>query len=82
MSPHGAETPFGVTPRMKAYNVAAIFQIGMATFDNTFIFMPLAEAQTFFNYDGQANVIEVYRRRSRQYRRDAAGDRARRSSGR
>ncbi|MBV8440951.1 MAG: lipoprotein-releasing ABC transporter permease subunit [Hyphomicrobiales bacterium] len=60
MSPHGAETPFGVTPRMKAYTVAAIFQIGMATFDNTFIFMPLAEAQTFFNYDGQANVIEVY----------------------
>ncbi len=60
MSPHGAETPFGVTPRMKAYSVAAIFQIGMATFDNTFIFMPLAEAQTFFNYDGQANVIEVY----------------------
>jgi lipoprotein-releasing system permease protein len=45
---------------MKAYTVAAIFQIGMATFDNTFIFMPLAEAQTFFNYDGQANVIEVY----------------------
>jgi lipoprotein-releasing system permease protein len=60
MSPHGAETPFGITPRMKAYTVAAIFQIGMATFDNTFIFMPLAEAQTFFNYDGQANVIEVY----------------------
>ncbi len=60
MAPHGAETPFGVTPRMKAYTVAAIFQIGMATFDNTFIFMPLAEAQTFFNDEGQANVIEVY----------------------
>jgi lipoprotein-releasing system permease protein len=60
MAPHGAETPFGVTPRMKAYTIAAIFQIGMATFDNTFIFMPLAEAQTFFNDEGQANVIEVY----------------------
>jgi lipoprotein-releasing system permease protein len=60
IAPHGAETPFGVTPRMKAYTVAAIFQIGMATFDNTFIFMPLAEAQTFFNDEGQANVIEVY----------------------
>ncbi len=60
IAPHGAETPFGVTPRMKAYTVAAIFQIGMATFDNTFIFMPLAEAQTFFNYEAQANVIEVY----------------------
>jgi lipoprotein-releasing system permease protein len=60
IAPHGAETPFGVTPRMKAYAVAAIFQIGMSTFDNTFIFMPLAEAQTFFNSEGQANVIEVY----------------------
>jgi lipoprotein-releasing system permease protein len=60
MAPHGAETPFGVTPRMKTYTVAAIFQIGMATFDNTFIFMPLAEAQTFFNDEGQANVIEVF----------------------
>jgi lipoprotein-releasing system permease protein len=60
IAPHGAETPFGVTPRMKTYTVAAIFQIGMATFDNTFIFMPLAEAQTFFNDEGQANVIEVF----------------------
>jgi len=60
IAPHGAETPFGVTPRMKSYPVSAIFQIGMSTFDNTFIFMPLAEAQTFFNLDGQANVIEVY----------------------
>jgi lipoprotein-releasing system permease protein len=60
IAPHGAETPFGVTPRMKSYTVAAIFQIGMTTFDNTFIFMPLPEAQTFFNSDGQASVIEVY----------------------
>jgi len=32
----------------------------MATFDNTFVFMPLAEAQAYFNLDGQANVVEVY----------------------
>jgi lipoprotein-releasing system permease protein len=60
IAPHGAQTPFGVTPRLKAYTVAAIFQIGMATFDGTFVFMPLAEAQSYFNLDGQANVIEVY----------------------
>jgi lipoprotein-releasing system permease protein len=60
IAPRGAQTPFGVTPRVKSYVVAAIFQIGMATFDNTFVFMPLAEAQAFFNLDGQANVIEVY----------------------
>jgi lipoprotein-releasing system permease protein len=60
IAPHGAQTPFGVTPRMKAYTVAAVFQIGMAAFDGTFVFMPLAEAQAYFNLDGQANVIEVY----------------------
>jgi lipoprotein-releasing system permease protein len=60
IAPRGAATPFGVTPRMKAYNVAAIFQIGMATFDGAFVFMPLAEAQAYFNLDGEANVIEVY----------------------
>jgi lipoprotein-releasing system permease protein len=60
IAPRGAQTPFGVTPRMKAYAVAAIFQIGMATFDGSFVFMPLPEAQAYFNLDGQANVIEVY----------------------
>jgi lipoprotein-releasing system permease protein len=60
IAPHGAQTPFGVTPRMKAYTVAAVFQIGMAAFDGTFVFMPLAEGQAYFNLDGQANVIEVY----------------------
>jgi lipoprotein-releasing system permease protein len=60
VTPHGAQTPFGVTPRLKAYNVAAVFKVGMANFDGSFIFMPLAEAQAFFNLDGQANVIEVY----------------------
>jgi lipoprotein-releasing system permease protein len=60
ISPHGAQTPFGVTPRMKSYVVGSIFQIGMATFDGTFVFMPLGEAQEFFNTNGAANVIEVY----------------------
>ncbi len=60
VTPHGAQTPFGVTPRLKSYNVAAIFKVGMANFDGAFIFMPLSEAQAFFNLDGQANVIEVY----------------------
>lgn len=60
ISGHRAEPPLDVMPQMKAYVVTAIFQIGMSTLDNTFIFMPLAEAQTFFDFDDQANVIEVY----------------------
>jgi lipoprotein-releasing system permease protein len=60
LSPRGAQTPFGVTPRSKSYPVVAIFQIGMSNFDNMFVFLPLPEAQGYFNLDGQANVIEVY----------------------
>jgi lipoprotein-releasing system permease protein len=60
LAPGGAQTPAGVMPRRKAYTVAATFQVGMSNFDNTFIFLPLPEAQAYFNQDGQANVIEVY----------------------
>jgi lipoprotein-releasing system permease protein len=60
LAPGGAQTPFGVTPRRKSYTVAATFEVGMSNFDNTFLFLPLAEAQAYFNLDGQANVIEVY----------------------
>jgi lipoprotein-releasing system permease protein len=56
----GAQTPFGVAPRIKAYTVAAIFSIGMSEFDNVFVYMPLPEAQLFFNKENEATVIEVF----------------------
>lgn len=56
----GAQTPFGIAPRIKAYNVVAIFSIGMSEFDNVFVYMPLAEAQAFFNKDREATVIEAF----------------------
>ncbi len=56
----GAQTPFGVTPRIKAYPVVAIFQIGMSEFDNLFVYMPLVEAQKFFNKDNEVTTIEVF----------------------
>ncbi len=56
----GAQTPFGVAPRIKAYTVSAIFSIGMSEFDNVFVYMPLAEAQAFFNKDKEATVVEVF----------------------
>ncbi len=56
----GAATPFGVAPRIKSYPIRAIFQIGMAQFDNLFVYMPLPEAQAFFNHDGEATVIELF----------------------
>lgn len=60
VSPQGASTPFGTAPRIKAYPVKAIFEIGMTEFDGTFVYMPLAESQAYFNRDGDVNVIEIF----------------------
>ncbi len=56
----GAQTPFGVAPRIKSYPVVAIFSIGMSEFDSSFVYMPLTEAQSYFGKDGEASVIEVF----------------------
>jgi lipoprotein-releasing system permease protein len=60
VSPRGAATPFGTTPRIKGYSVVAIFEIGMSEFDASFVYMPLNEAQAYFNRDQDVNVIEVF----------------------
>ncbi|CAM5768272.1 lipoprotein-releasing ABC transporter permease subunit [Bosea minatitlanensis] len=60
VTPQGASTPFGTAPRIKAYPIKAIFQIGMTEFDGTFVYMPLAESQAYFNRDGDVNVIEIF----------------------
>lgn len=58
--PEGDVTPFGTTPRVKAYPVTAIFKIGMSEYDSSIVFLPLSEAQLFFNSEGKVTVIEVY----------------------
>ena len=60
IAPEGDVSAFGVAPRQKTYPVRAVFEMGMSEYDNTFIFMPLREAATFFNQDGRASVIEVF----------------------
>jgi lipoprotein-releasing system permease protein len=60
VSPRGAVTPMGTTPRIKAYKVAAVFEIGMSEYDAAFVFMPLPEAQAYFNRTGDVTAIEVY----------------------
>jgi lipoprotein-releasing system permease protein len=60
VTPRGATTPFGTAPRIKGYPVVAVFEIGMSEFDATFVYMPLAEAQGYFNRDGDVSVVEVF----------------------
>jgi len=60
VAPRGAVTPMGTTPRIKAYKVAAVFEVGMSEYDAAFVFMPLPEAQAYFNRQGDVTAIEVY----------------------
>jgi lipoprotein-releasing system permease protein len=60
LTARGAQTPFGVAPRIKAYPVRAVFSMGMAEFDGVFVYLPLQEAQLFFNKEGEVSVIEVF----------------------
>jgi lipoprotein-releasing system permease protein len=60
VAPEGDVTPFGVTPRVKAYPVSAIFEVGMSEYDSSIIYMPLEEAQLYFNSEGVVQSIEVF----------------------
>ncbi|TAK50030.1 MAG: lipoprotein-releasing ABC transporter permease subunit [Xanthobacteraceae bacterium] len=60
VAPRGAVTPMGTTPRIKPYKIAAVFEIGMSEYDASFVFMPLAEAQAYFNRANDVTAIEVY----------------------
>ncbi|MFZ1725901.1 MAG: lipoprotein-releasing ABC transporter permease subunit [Albidovulum sp.] len=60
ISPNGAKTAFGTSPRVNAYEVVYIFTAGRYDIDRTRIYMPFAEAQSYFNREGGADEIEVY----------------------
>ena len=60
VAPRGAVTPMGTTPRIKTYKVAAVFEIGMSEYDSAIVFMPLPEAQLYFNRGAEVTAIEIY----------------------
>jgi len=60
VAPRGAVTPMGTMPRIKVYKVAAVFEIGMSEYDSAFVFMPLTQAQAYFNRAGDVTAIEIY----------------------
>jgi lipoprotein-releasing system permease protein len=59
ISPKGNVTAFGTVPRMKAYKVAAIFNVGMHEYDSSFIFMPLAAAQVYFKFPNAISYLDI-----------------------
>jgi lipoprotein-releasing system permease protein len=62
VSPRGNQTVMGTLPRVKAYPIAGLFEVGMYEYDNSFVFMPLADAQTFFHMPNRVNAIELFYR--------------------
>ncbi|MGH7043045.1 MAG: lipoprotein-releasing ABC transporter permease subunit [Acetobacteraceae bacterium] len=59
VSPQGAATAFGTIPRVRAYRVVAIFNVGENDYDSSYVFMPLAAAQIYFQKPGAVTQIAV-----------------------
>ena len=59
ISPDGAKTALGTGMRVKAYEVVYIFTTGSPEIDRTRAYMPMAEAQDYFNAEGVADEFEV-----------------------
>ncbi|WP_420547153.1 lipoprotein-releasing ABC transporter permease subunit [Curvivirga sp.] len=59
IAPKGQITAFGTVPRMKSYYVQSIFEVGMYEYDNSYVYMPLKQAQIYFNLPDSISAIEV-----------------------
>lgn len=60
VAPQGRTTVFGTVPRVKSYQVVALFDVGMNEYDSSFVFLPLEAAQLYFQQRGAATQIEVF----------------------
>ena len=59
LNPQGRTTPFGTMPRQVAYQVGAIFEVGIYDYDQTFVIMPMQDAQTLLLLGDSVAMIEV-----------------------
>jgi len=59
INPQGRATPFGTVPRQVGYNITAIFEVGIYDYDETFIVMPIPDAQTLLLLGDSVGMIEV-----------------------
>jgi lipoprotein-releasing system permease protein len=55
----GGATAFGTAPTSKAYTIIGIFKSGVSEFDNTFIYMPLTQAQLFLGREDEWDTVEI-----------------------
>jgi lipoprotein-releasing system permease protein len=60
VTPRGNQTIMGTMPRLKAYRIVGLFEIGMYEYDSSFIYMPLEAAQLYFRLPESVNAIELF----------------------
>lgn len=60
ISPEGRATVAGLMPRLKAYPVVALFNVGMFEYDSGLVLLPFSEAQTYFKLnDGGRDSVSA-----------------------
>ncbi len=59
INPQGRSTPFGTQIRQVGYEVGAIFEVGIYDYDEKFVVMPIADAQTLLLMGDSIGMIEV-----------------------
>ncbi len=59
INPQGESTPFGTVPRIVAYRIVAIFEVGVYDYDKAFVVMPMADAQTLLRLGDAVGMVEV-----------------------
>ena len=59
ISPNGPDTVVGNTPTIREYPVIAIFKVGMSEYDESILYLPLAEAQDLLAIDAGVTGLEL-----------------------
>jgi lipoprotein-releasing system permease protein len=59
INPQGVSTPFGTVPRIVAYRIVALFEVGVFEYDKAFVVMPMSDAQTLLRLGDAVGMIEV-----------------------
>ena len=59
VNPIGEETPMGMVPKMRKFELVGVFDAGMYDYNTTFVYVSLPEAQKFFNMPGRVSGLQV-----------------------
>jgi lipoprotein-releasing system permease protein len=59
VNPLGEETPLGMIPKMRKFQVAGLFDAGMYDYNTGFVYISLRDAQQFFDMPGRVSGVQV-----------------------